>query len=222
MMEVRAQELGIKSISDLASHPGLIFGFSPEFMGRGDGWASLKQSSYLFPEKKVETIEHSLAYEALVQKTIDVTDIYTTDPKIQKYELITLEDDRHFFPSYEGVLLYRLEAEKSFPKTWNAFKKLSDQISSERMILLNAQAEFGGMAFKTIADHFIHHLNEKTPYSKYNLWDHLWAPDLWTLTKQHLFLVFGALIPAIFVGLLLGIIARYYSLSSHLILNTLE
>ena len=40
------------------------------------------------------------------------------------------------------------------------------------------------------------------------------------MTKQHLFLVFGALIPAIFAGVLLGIIARYYSFASHLILNS--
>ena len=37
MMKERAQKLGIETLSDLASHPNLIFGFSPEFIGRVDG-----------------------------------------------------------------------------------------------------------------------------------------------------------------------------------------
>jgi osmoprotectant transport system permease protein len=220
MLEERAQELAIKNLSDLTSHPELIFGFSPEFMGRGDGWAGLKHSSYAFSQKKVETIDHSLSYEALVQRKIDVIDIYSTDPKIEKYGLITLIDDRHFFPSYEGVFLYRLEAEKNFPKTWEGFQKLYHQISTQKMTLHNAQAELEGMSFNAIAKHFLNKTIGKTSHSMSNLWDSLWTPDLWTLTKQHLFLSFGALIPAIFVGLLLGITAKSYPLTTHLILNS--
>src|ERR1700759_605100 len=37
MTEKRAQELGITKISDLKSHPDLVVGVTPEFLGRKDG-----------------------------------------------------------------------------------------------------------------------------------------------------------------------------------------
>lgn len=218
MRAEKANELRIEKISDLAAHPDLIFGFSPEFMGRGDGWEGLKKSSYSFPQKNIKTIDHSLSYEALIQNKIDLTDIYSTDPKIELYKLKTLVDDRHFFPIYEGVLLYRLEAAKDFPKTWKAFQKLNHRISTQEMTALNAQAEIKGENFSQIATDFLQE-TPKGDLKKNTLWTQLWAPDLWALTKQHLFLVFGALIPGIIVGLILGICAYYRPVMRHFILN---
>lgn len=220
MRKERAEELGIQTISDLAAYPGLILGFSPEFMGRGDGWAGLRSSSYSFPQKEIKTIDHSLSYEALMQNKIDVTDIYSTDPKIQEYALKVLMDDRHFFPSYEGVLLYRLESAGNFPETWKAFQKLNNRISTQEMLSLNAEAELQGINFAAIANNFLQESNDLRQQGMHSLWDHLWAPDLWSLTKQHLFLVFGALIPAIFAGLMLGIMANFWPATRHLILNS--
>lgn len=219
MPEKRAQELKIESISDLASHPELIFGFSPEFIVRPDGWAGLKKSEYVLPQKEVKTIDHSLSYEALVQKKIDLTDIYSTDPKIKLYGLKILIDDRHFFPLYEGVLLYRLEAAKTFRETWKAFHRLDNSISTAEMKALNAQAEIEGKNFGAIAKSFLEESHEKNDHFMGRLWEYLWAPDLWTLTQQHLFLVFGALVPAIIVGVILGIIANYCLVARHFILN---
>ena len=219
MKKERAQNLGIQTISDLAQHPELILGFSPEFIGRSDGWEGLKKSSYSFPQTKIKTIDHSLSYEALQQKKIDVMDTYTTDAKIEKYGLRLLVDDRHFFPSYEGVWLYRLESSRKFPKTWKAFLNLKHSLTTERMISLNAQAELQGVNFGAIAKNFLQEADKRQPLPLNGLWDQLWAPDLWQLTQQHLFLVFGALIPAIFMGIFLGIISNFWPVARHLILN---
>lgn len=221
MLESRADQLGITSISDLADHPEIILGFSPEFIARLDGWAGLKKSRYIFPQTKIKTIDHSLGYEALVQNKIDVMDIYSTDPKIQKYHLRLLKDDLKFFPSYEAVLLYRLEAANTFPKTWEAFqKRLIHHVTTQDMMMLNTQAELEGKNFSEIASNFLNYpqLSVKTN-SFHSFWENLTGPDLWQLTWQHLFLVFGALIPAIFVGILLGILAAYWPLTRHFILN---
>lgn len=219
MKKERAQELGIQKISDLAKHPELILGFSPEFLVRSDGWEGLKKSAYKFPETTIKTIDHSLGYEALRQKKIDVMDTYTTDPKIEKYGLTLLIDDDHFFPSYEGVWLYRLELPRKYPKTWKAFFDLNHRLTTKTMITLNAQAELRGVNFATIAQNFLQKADMHQSLPFMSLWNHLWAPDLWQLTQQHLFLVFGALIPAIFVGILLGVIAYYWPIARHLILN---
>ena len=43
MKKARAAEFGIDRISDLLSHVELKFGFTSEFMSRGDGWPSLRE-----------------------------------------------------------------------------------------------------------------------------------------------------------------------------------
>lgn len=221
MLDIRAEELGIRKISDLGAYPELIFGFSPEFLGRLDGWEGLKSSHYRFPQKTVKTIDHSLGYEALIQHKIDVLDIYSTDPKIQEYHLRVLEDDQHFFPVYQGVLLYRLEAAEKFPKIWEAFQhRLIGHLSTDEMMSLNGEAELEGKSFADIAHDFLHvPQGFAKPHPMRSFWEHLTGPDLWPLTLQHLFLVFGALIPAIFIGVLLGITAAYWSFARHFILN---
>ncbi len=220
MLEEKAENLGIQKISDLGSHSELKFGLSPEFLGRMDGWDGLKKSNYFFPQTVVKGIDHSLSYEALIQGKIDIIDIYSTDPKIEKYRLRVLEDDRHFFPAYEAVLFYRLEAAEKFPETWKTFQqRLVNQISTQEMIKLNANAELEGKNFTQIAYHYLNskaaHIGDSWP----SLWAKLTAPDLWTLTKQHLFLVFGALFPAAIVGIFLGIIAAYWPITRHPILS---
>ena len=97
MRRKEAARLGIATISDLASHPDLKAGISHEYLARKDGWVPLaaKYGLTLQPDG----IEHSLAYAALAAGSIDLTDCYTTDAEIKKYDLTVLKDDRGFFRS---------------------------------------------------------------------------------------------------------------------------
>ncbi|HIB54759.1 MAG TPA: amino acid ABC transporter permease, partial [Nitrospirales bacterium] len=92
MKEPRANELGITTVSDLRTHPDLRFGFSNEFMDRGDGWPSLR-NTYALPQQHVNGLEHDLAYRGLESGSIDAIDLYMTDADIQYYQLRVLEDD---------------------------------------------------------------------------------------------------------------------------------
>ena len=87
MTSVRAKELNIRTISDLASHPNLRMGFSSEFLGRSDGWPELKRQ-YQLPQKDVRGLDHQLAYIGLANGNIEVTDLYTTDAEIHTRSLI--------------------------------------------------------------------------------------------------------------------------------------
>jgi osmoprotectant transport system substrate-binding protein/osmoprotectant transport system permease protein len=220
MLDKHAEELKINTISDLANHPELILGFSHEFLGRLDGWKGLKKSDYRFPQTHVKSIDHSLSYEALLQNKIDVTDIYTTDPKIAKFNLRVLKDDKHFFPIFEGVLFYRIEAEKAFPRTWEAFqKRLENQMTNQQILNLNDQAELEDKSFEEVAQFFLHPNSSSNHNLQRTFWEQLFGADFLKLTRQHLFLVFGALVPAIIIGLLLGILASFSLVLRHFILN---
>ena len=65
---------------------------------------------------------------------IDVTDLYSTDAEIRQYDLRVLEDDLHYFPSYQAVILYRLDLEQRNPELVQLLKKLENRLDNERMV----------------------------------------------------------------------------------------
>jgi osmoprotectant transport system permease protein len=137
MQRSAAERLGIRTLDDLARHPGLRLGFSNEFMDRKDGWPALR-AAYRLPQKDVRGIEHDLALRALAGGAIDATDLYTTDAEIASYDLVVLEDVRRFFPDYEAVLLWR----KDLPaEAAAALRRLEGRISAREMIEMNARVK---------------------------------------------------------------------------------
>jgi osmoprotectant transport system permease protein len=205
MREEKAEKLGIRSFSDLAKHPDLKLALSQEFLGRADGWPGL-QKAYKLPFATPRGIDHGLSYEALAQGQIDITDIYTTDAKIDRYKLRVLTDDRKFFPSYEAVLLYRLDLPQRLPKTWAALQKLEGKISEKRMIAMNAEAELEGKSFATIAAGFLNKaIAPTTSAAQPSFLTKLFGDDFWKLTTEHTSLVFISLGFGVLVGVPLGI-----------------
>ena len=202
MAEATAQQRGVQAISDLARHAGLTLGLSHEFLNRSDGWPALKQA-YRLPFT-ARGLDHGLAYEALAAGRIHVMDVYTTDAKIKRYRLRVLTDDRGFFPQYAALLLHRRDLPQRLPKTWAALMTLEGRISAERMIAMNAAAEFDGKSFARVAEEFVtpapaHGANQKRGFFGY-----LFADDLLRLSGQHLLLVFASLAASCVVGIPLG------------------
>ena len=150
MREERAQALGVRTLSELAKQRDLKLGLSQEFIGRADGWPGLKKA-YGFPVDAPQGLDHGLAYEAIAAGKIDVMDIYTTDAKIERFQLRVLEDDRKYFPRYEAVLLHRVDLPKRFPEAWAKLQKLEGRIDERTMIRMNAAAELQGRSFAEAA-----------------------------------------------------------------------
>jgi len=194
-----AQKLSLRTVSDLSRHPKLRLGLSHEFLGRRDGWPGLQQA-YGLPQRP-RGLDHGLAYEALAAGEIDALDLYTTDAKIARYQIVVLEDDRRFFPPYDAVLLYRTDAPQRFPRAFHAFGEL--KIDAASMIRLNARAELDKVAFADVAREF---RGGKKEAGK-GLWAALFAPDFGRLLAEHVGLVLGSLAAAIAVGVPLGIAA---------------
>lgn len=148
-LAMRGDAASVKTVADLVRQPALRFGLSHEFIGRADGWPGLAQR-YGLPQRP-QGLDHGLAYEALRQGQTDVIDIYSTDAKIRQYGLRVLDDNLGYFPRYDAVLLYRLDAAKRFPAAWQAIEKLEGRISADAMIAMNASAEIDGKNFTEVA-----------------------------------------------------------------------
>nr|MBA2412778.1 ABC transporter permease subunit [Burkholderiaceae bacterium] len=209
-----AREKGLARISDLKHHPELRLGLSQEFLGRADGWPNLERAYGLrFPPPK--GLDHGLAYEAIAGGQVDVIDIYTTDAKLDKYQLVVLEDDLGFFPRYDAVLLFRADVPSRFPKAWAALAQLEGSLDDAAMRRLNAAAELEGKDIEAIASGWLSARLAQAQGTTYTpdttmratLWQRLFAPDLGRLTVEHLGLVFAALAASCAIGIPLGLLA---------------
>jgi osmoprotectant transport system permease protein len=197
MRRVEAERLGIRRISDLRKHAALRIGLSHEFLGRRDGWPGLREAYGL--KQQPRGLDHGLAYDALVARELDVIDVYTTDAKIERFDIAVLADDKSFFPSYEAVLLYRIDAA---PKV-SVLRKLERTIDEKTMIRLNARAEIDKLPFQQVAAERLGNFSKGSR----TLWSAIAAPDFGRLLIEHLGLVFGSLVAATLIGVPLGVVA---------------
>jgi len=208
MRAADADRLGIRTLSDLAGRRELRFGLSNEFIGRADGWQGLA-ARYGFSQAPTG-LDHGLAYDAIAAQQIDVIDIYTTDAKIDHLGLRVLEDDRHYFPRYDAVLLYRLDLPARLPAAWAALEQLEGRIDEHAMIAMNARAELQGAAFDVIARDFLAAAQPGAPAARSGeaargFMAKLFGPDLGRLARQHLLLVAISVGVAILIAVPLGV-----------------
>lgn len=208
----KAEALGISSLSDLRAHPSIKFGISHEFLERQDGWRTLSRY-YNLPHSPI-ALEHSLAYQAILDDRIDVMDAYSTDGEISRYDLLLLEDDREFFPDYQAVSFYR----SALPQpAKQALARLSSSIAAEEMQQLNALALFGKESHHQIAHDF---LVEKNIIQSTDLKNSTGWREIFNKTKEHLQLTLLAVLAAISIALPLGIYLYRHPRFSNSILYT--
>lgn len=194
----RAGQLGINRISDLLAHPELRLGFSNEFMDRQDGWPGLRQRYGLPPQ--ASGLDHTLAYRAVASNAVDATDLYSTDAEIPYYHLRTLDDDRHYFPRYEAVYLYRLQLEQSAPPLLAALRGLSGHIDQGAMRQMNAKVKLQGMPESVVVAGFLGIHADGDDQSGF------WA-RLLQRSIEHIRLVIVSLGLAVLLAIPLGILA---------------
>jgi osmoprotectant transport system permease protein len=193
----RARSLGISKISDIVTaHRDLKVVVSHEFLQRSDGWPGLVRA-YGF-DWYPGGIEHGLAYQALEDGAIDVTDIYSTDGEVARYGLRVLDDDRKYFPEYRAVPLVRAGLPTHVKATIDS---LHNTLDNDRMRELNSRVTFGGVSYQQVAREL---LAERGLGAGAAGQSQMWQ-SLGHNTAIHLKLTGIALAGSIVVGILLGI-----------------
>jgi osmoprotectant transport system permease protein len=199
--EALADRLQLRSVSDLRGHPELRFALSNEFMNRADGWPGLSRAYDLRPGS-VRGVEHSLGYRAVASGAADVIDLYTTDAEIRSYHLRVLEDDRHYFPSYQAIWLYRLDSVRRSPALLAALSDLTARISQSQMQQLNAQVQIQHRDEAAVAAEFLSGGAAIAVAASSSPWQRIRQRTL-----EHLELVSVSLGLAMLLGLPLGVAA---------------
>lgn len=196
MKRRNAEALGIRGIGDLRDHPGLEVVVSHEFLERADGWPGLAAAYGL--DLPVSGIEHGLAYQALDDGAIDVTDAYSTDGEVERYDLLLLTDDRAFFPEYLAVPMVRSAVAEPVRA---AIERLAGRIDDDTMQHLNASVVFEQRSFADVANGFL--VNEGLLTVRDRGTGPAW--DLWRNTVRHLQLTAAALGASVVVALVLAL-----------------
>jgi osmoprotectant transport system permease protein len=141
-----ARRRNLRTISDLARHPDLRLGFTHDFLHRHDGWPGLARAYGL--TARPSGVEHGLSYPAIRDDKLDVTDAYTTDGDLRKFDLVLLEDDRQYFPKYLAAPLVRRGVDEGVKA---ALGKLAGTLSDAEMQSYNALVSDRKLAFAEVA-----------------------------------------------------------------------
>ena len=149
-----AQEYGLKTISDLKKVEGqLKAGFTLEFNDREDGNKGLQKVYGL--NLQVSTMEPALRYQAIQSGDIQITDAYSTDAELARYDLVVLEDDKQLFPPYQGAPLMKTALLEKHLELEAVLNKLAGKITEKQMSQMNYQVGVEGKSAAQVARDFL-------------------------------------------------------------------
>ncbi len=162
------------------------------------------KSHYDLQQKDVMGVDHDLAYRQLLAGEVDVIDVYSTDAMIRRGDLVVLADDLSFFPRYDAVWLFSLDSVSRWPQLPTAMQQVEGQISESAMRSLNDEVEGGTLSESETAADF---LNRKIGLHL-DVVSSSMSRMILQRVLEHLDLVRRSLLPAIVVGVALGIICQ--------------
>lgn len=151
-----AEKYNLKTVSDLADHAGeLVAGVDTAWITReGDGYEGFKEE-YGFSFESILPMQIGLVYDAVAAGKMDIVLGYSTDGRIASYDLVMLEDDRHFFPPYDAAAVISNGLLKESPEVKDAIAKLAGKIDTEQMQKLNYEADNNLMEPSIVAQSFL-------------------------------------------------------------------
>lgn len=151
-----AQEHNLKKISDFKNIADEIkAGVDTNWKEKKNDGYNAFMKEYGFEFGKVASMEPSLVYEAIKNKNVDTALVYTTDARIQDFDLTLLEDDLHFFPPYEASPVIRQETLDKYPDIEKAIQPLIGKIDEETMGQLNGEVDIDKQDPKDVAVNYL-------------------------------------------------------------------
>ena len=190
-----AEERGLSKLSQISKHSDLRVFVSHEFIERADGWPALQQVYEV--DWLPQGIEHALAYRAMSEGTIDVTDAYSTDAELVFHDLVVLEDDRAMFPRYLAAPLLRSDLDDAIKSTIN---RMAGRIDDELMSSMNSEVVYGEKSFGEVSAKFLHSIGIRV-----RIVEDQRGTELVRNTLRHLELTGIALLSATIIALLISL-----------------
>ncbi|NYF98761.1 glycine betaine ABC transporter substrate-binding protein [Janibacter cremeus] len=147
----KLEELGVTKLSDLGKVPKdeLTFCVESEFNNRNDGFVPMLKTYGLtkgkdFPENNVKVLGQGAIYQATDDGLCTFGEVFTTDGRIKALDLLVLKDDKGYFPKYNVAPVLAKSVVDQFPQVADLFAPVTDKLTSDVMIDLNASVDVDG------------------------------------------------------------------------------
>ena len=154
-----AEKNNLQTMSDMAkyvnSHADATICVESEFAGRPDGYSGVVKTYGMNVEGKTKRLGTGVIYTQTDKGACDFGEVFTTDGRIATLGLKVLEDDKKFFPLYNGAVVLREDTAKKYPAILKVLKPLSDILTTETMAKLNAKVSSDGLPPEQVAETFL-------------------------------------------------------------------
>lgn len=149
------QPHGITKLSQLAEiSADLTFGANPDYYEKADGF-TLLCDTYGLAFKETVDLDMGLKYTAIETGSVDAINAFTTDARLAVAPVTVLEDDRHMITDYYCGTIARTDTLEAHPELRAALAKMDGLITTEDMILMNAEVEINGKDEIDVAREFL-------------------------------------------------------------------
>ena len=214
----------LATLTDLArACPQLVGGFTSDFIGRADGLVGLTRA-YGMHFRAVRPLSPALKYQALASAGVDVIDGYSTDGLLARYNLVTLSDDKGFFPPYDAAAVVSPRLASRRPDAIAALSVLSGRLDVTRMRALNKRVEVDREDVAAVARDALAQVfgaSPVIPSAARDLHVGLQYSRILGLAARHLMLVASALLAAILVAVPLGLLLERGRKAAEPVIGTL-
>ncbi|WP_172370666.1 glycine betaine ABC transporter substrate-binding protein [Sporosarcina jiandibaonis] len=142
-------------LAEKSSKEDMVFGAPHAFYERkGDGYDDFV-NAYPFKFADAKSLDPNVMYEAVKNGDVDVIPAFTTDSRIQLFDLATTEDDLGFFPKYDAAPVVRQDTLEKFPELEKVLNSLAGKITEEDMLKMNSRVDLDKKKPEDVARDFL-------------------------------------------------------------------
>lgn len=150
----------LRTMSDLAEAMAAGKRFTlacgAEFIARPDGLRPLEKTyGFEFERSDIKRMDPGLVYQALKDRQVDIGLVYTTDGRIPAFDLVLLEDDKHYFASYILAPIVREDVLEKYPQVETLLNNLSARLDTQTMARLNSEVDVKRRSIREVAEEFL-------------------------------------------------------------------
>jgi len=154
-----AAEFNLRTISDLAKvSSDFIFGGGSEILIRSDGIPNMK-IVYDMDFKDLIAMDGVDRFIAVANNEVQVAEAFSTDGALLEFDLVVLEDDKHFFLPYHAAVIIRDEVVQEHPELTEILSRLTGLLTDDTMRNLNYLVDVQGEDPRDVAEGFLRENN---------------------------------------------------------------
>jgi osmoprotectant transport system substrate-binding protein len=129
------------------------FCLESEFASRNDGFPGLvKKYGMNVPQSQIQILDTGAVYAATAaHKACNFGEIFSTDARTISLKLTVMDDDKGFFPSYNGAVTIRSDFLKQHPQIEQVLAPVSAKLTNQQIIAMSYQVDVLGRDWADVA-----------------------------------------------------------------------